>query len=103
MEITITKTQEKTVICVNGRVDSANYQLLETKIDEIIESGETSLLIDCKNLNYISSAGLRTFLVGLKKVKSLNGTLELANLQSKIKELFDLSGFSNLFSFITTE
>ena len=103
MEITITKTQEKTVLSINGRVDSANYHVLETKIVETIERGETCLLIDCKNLNYISSAGLRTFLVGLKKVKSVNGTFELANLQSKIKEIFDMSGFSNLFLFGTTE
>jgi len=49
-------------------------------------------------LNYISSSGLRVFLVIQKKMVALKGQFKLCNLQPGIKEIFDISGFSSIFS-----
>jgi anti-anti-sigma factor len=53
-------------------------------------------------MNYISSSGLRVFLVAQKKVLSLNGKLILCNMQPTIQEIFRISGFSNLFRIFDT-
>jgi anti-anti-sigma factor len=65
---------------------------------EIIEGGSTKIILDCASLNYISSSGLRVFLVLQKKMMATKGQFRLSNLQPGIREIFDISGFSSIFS-----
>ncbi|MBI2952169.1 STAS domain-containing protein, partial [bacterium] len=54
-------------------------------------------VIDLAQLDYVSSAGLRAFLGGAKRLKGGGGKIALSALKSNVKEVFDLSGFSSLF------
>ena len=65
---------------------------------EIIEGGCTKIILNCSGLNYISSSGLRVFLIVQKKMMAVKGQFRLSNLQPGIKEIFDISGFSSIFS-----
>jgi anti-sigma B factor antagonist len=75
---------------------------LEKELFQIINQNEKHLLVDCKNLEYISSSGLRVFLMALKQMNKSNGKLVLAGLNELIQEVFDISGFSSLFTIVAS-
>jgi anti-sigma B factor antagonist len=98
MEIQVQKNNDISVINVSGKLDAYNSTELEKKITEVIDSGETRLIVNFDRLDYISSSGLRVLLVALKKLKKLNGDVKLACLKPFIKDVFDISGFTQLFT-----
>ena len=98
MEIKVSQLNDYTVVSIHGRVDTMTAGDFENKIMEILDGGVKNLLLDCSNLAYISSSGLRVFLVAQKKMMATGGTLKLCCLKPEIKEIFDISGFSSIFS-----
>lgn len=97
MKLQVSSSGNYTIISVNGRIDTVTAREFESEILAVIEKN-TKVVIDCNELDYISSSGLRVFLIGHKKINSLGGKLHLCNLQPSIKEIFDISGFSSIFS-----
>jgi anti-anti-sigma factor len=91
------------IINIDGRIDTSNFNVFEKEISEIIESGESNIVLNCNKLNYISSSGLRVFLIAQKKLMVLKGKLQLCEMQATIKEIFDISGFSSIFTIVETE
>ena len=63
----------------------------------MLASGATRILLDFTQLDFISSAGLRTLLLAGKKLKKQGGELCLCSLNETVKDVFDISGFSALF------
>lgn len=96
MELQNKKENEVMVINVSGRIDSQTDDFSD-KMDKAVE-GEKKVLIDCDGLEYINSAGLRVFLSSLKKVNKNEGHLFVCNLNDNIREIFTISGFSQLFN-----
>jgi len=97
MDITREKNGQFMVLNIEGRIDTTNSAAFETEIEELFNSGEKFLIFNCSGLNYISSSGLRVFLVAQKKTISLQGKLVLCDLQPSIREIFVISGFSTIF------
>ncbi|TNF44253.1 MAG: anti-sigma factor antagonist [Bacteroidetes bacterium] len=91
------------VLKIKGRIDTVHSGDLENEVNQLFDSGEKNLIFNCEGMNYISSSGLRVFLVAQKKAKAINGKLHLCNLQPSIQEIFRISGFSNLFKIFTTQ
>jgi anti-anti-sigma factor len=98
MNVKVESSKEYTVVSVEGRIDSTNAGEFEKPMMKVIEGGCSKLILDCSGLNYISSSGLRVFLIVLKKMMATKGQFSLCNLQPGIKEIFDISGFSNIFT-----
>ena len=103
MELQFEKKDGFTVAYVQGRVDTTNYNEFEKKMSDKIAETEDNIIINCKELNFISSSGLRVFLMTQKKLMGAKRKLYLTNMQPAIKEIFDISGFSQIFSICTTE
>ncbi len=97
MELSFKKQGSITIIGLNGRLDTSNYIQFENKLLEEISQG-SSVLIDCADLDYISSSGLRVLLLALKKTKQINSKLALCSLQTGIMEVFKISAFNSIFS-----
>ena len=97
MNVQITASADYTVVSVEGRIDTTNAGEFEKSMMEVIESGCTKIILNCSGLNYISSSGLRVFLIVQKKMMAVKGQFRLSNLQPGIKEIFDISGFSSIF------
>ena len=102
MELTESKRSGAVVLGVNGRIDATNAALLEQKILALIDAGEKRLVIDCAQLQYISSAGLRVLLIAAKRLSD-GGKLALATLNNQIREVFDIAGFSSIFQICRTQ
>jgi anti-anti-sigma factor len=81
------------LLAVSGRIDAMSAPEFEKQVTEIIEQGGRLLVIDLSELEYISSAGLRSFLVIAKKIKAASGLMKLCAMQDTVKEVFEISGF----------
>lgn len=99
MNITTQNTADGVLVKVEGRIDTTNYNEFETAMNHVFEAGNvTQIYLDCSGLNYISSSGLRIFLTVQKKMMAVGGKFKLFAMQAAIKEIFDISGFSSIFS-----
>ena len=96
MELSAKKEQKGIVIDIKGRMDAVTSPAFEKEMDAWIEKGETMLVVDCSNLEYISSSGLRSVLTTAKKLKGVQGKILLASLTSVVKEVFEISGFTTI-------
>ncbi len=91
------KRGDVAVFEVSGRLDATTSPSFESAVVGKIDGGEHKILIDLDNLEYISSAGLRAMLIVAKKLKQVDGKVALCRLQSQIREVFDIAGFTPLF------
>ncbi len=96
MNVETSHTGTTAVAAVSGRVDSANAKEFEEELSAVIEKGSTGLVVDCGELNYISSAGLRVFLIAIRKTSAAGGGLALCRVPDHIQEVLEISGFSRL-------
>jgi anti-sigma B factor antagonist len=103
MKIKKEKIGDFSVLKIDGRIDTVHSAILETHVNEVYGNGEKYVILNCSGLNYISSSGLRIFLVAQKKAISLKGKLYLCSMQPAIKEIFVISGFSTLFKIFDTQ
>ncbi|MBP5377826.1 MAG: STAS domain-containing protein [Bacteroidaceae bacterium] len=92
MEVNIINGDKITVELI-GRLDTASVTDFDEEIAEVI-ADDNDVVFDCKDLEYISSSGLRSVLNAHKQLKTAGGSLELVNLQPAVKSVFDLTGFS---------
>jgi len=98
MEVIITDGVQ-TIITVKGRLDTVNASDFEQTIAPIIASDMKEVVIDCQELDYIASSGLRQFLTLQKTANAKQGKLTLRGMKDEIKEIFDMTGFTTLFGF----
>lgn len=95
MTIDVKKNVEEAVITLEGRLDTTTAPALDKVITEEI-SGVSRLVLELKELEYISSAGLRVLLSAHKKMKQSGGTMTLKNVCENVMEVFDMTGFADI-------
>jgi anti-anti-sigma factor len=94
------KSSEKgkyTIIEIEGRIDTSNYESFSQEIQSYIDKGVKFIVMEMSKLEYISSSGLRVFLSSLKTLRAIEGDVALCCLNDKIKNVFEVSGFLDLF------
>jgi len=91
------KKENHVVVGIHGRLDTTNYGQLEKKLMGLIDAGSDRILVDCARMDYVSSSGLRVFLMALKRISQTKGKFILCSLQENIREIFEISGFSSIF------
>jgi anti-anti-sigma factor len=110
MEISERRTANIVTLSLSGKLDGTTAKAFEDKILGQIESGDRRFIIDLAQLDYVSSQGLRVFLLAGKRLDSANGKLVLCGFKKTIpyhtlnrprdpvREVFDIAGFSSIFS-----
>lgn len=98
MNTTIQTENEKTLVTLEGRLDTTNVTDFEKQIQPLLTLSNPDIIMECENFNYISSSGLRLFLTLQKKVLANRGKMVLKNMKPEIKEVFDMTGFSSIFT-----
>lgn len=96
MEYQDAKNGDFFVLSLKGRLDAASAPDFDKKASETIET-ENSIIVDCAGLEYVNSSGLRTFLSALKKAGASGKKFYLCSMRQNIKEIFEISGFANIF------
>ncbi len=100
MIVTINKQNEKTFVTLEGRVDSTNAEQFQKDIAPLMEGDNPDIDIDCTDMTYTSSQGLRVFLLLQKSVVARKGKMVLRNMNPRVKEVFDITGFSNIITIV---
>jgi anti-anti-sigma factor len=98
MEINERRVADILTLSVSGKLDTTSAKAFEETILGRIESGERRIIIDLAQLDYVSSTGLRIFLLANKRLNSANGRIALCSLRGSVREVFDIAGFSSIFS-----
>ena len=103
MEITTTKKNNVLLILLKGRLDALTAPDFDKKTESLLSEGEKALILNFSELEYISSAGLRSILATAKQLKANGGRILLAELKGAVKEVFEISGFYSIFQIFDTE
>jgi anti-anti-sigma factor len=94
MEITIQKGEDAVIVGLEGRLDTTSAPAFQKNMEELISQGDTKIVLDCKEMVYLSSAGLRSLLVVAKKAAAAGGCVHCCTLQAMVKSVFDVAGFT---------
>jgi anti-anti-sigma factor len=86
------------ILALGGRLDTETSADVELTLQDLMNAGERNFLIDMSGVGYVSSAGLRVLLATAKQLEGGKGSLRLCSLNSSVKQVFDVAGFSKLFS-----
>ncbi len=103
MEITHKRLNRVDLFTVAGRLDAMNAPQLKQHLDALFEQGRYRVVLDLADLEYVASPGLRILIEARKRARDWKitdldgGDVRIANLPPKIKEVFDLTGFTSLF------
>jgi anti-sigma B factor antagonist len=79
-------------------VDSATAPDLENALKQLVETEKTQIVLDLKDVEYMSSAGLRAMVSTLKAVKRINGDLRLCSPSPRVAEVLRLAGLTSIFN-----
>ena len=97
MEILGIKEKGIIIVSVKGRMDAITSVDFEKNLTEWLTNGQKDFLIDLSEMDYISSAGLRSILKISKQLQMRNGKMIFAALQDSVREVFRISGFDKIF------
>ena len=100
MNIKINTADSKTMVTLDGRLDTSNADQFQQDIAPLMQGDKPDIDIDCTGMTYTSSQGLRMFLLLQKSVMAPQGTMVMRNMDSRVKEVFDITGFSNIITIL---
>ena len=99
MKVRIETLDQATILIVEGRLDFSAADPFQVQVEQALASvGKTraALVIDCAGLEYVSSAGLRVFLLATRGAQRAGLSFAVCALRQVVREVFDLSGFSRV-------
>lgn len=99
MKTTIQCQDGNTVAYLEGSLDTAAAPETEKAMQPLCDCNGQDIIIDCTNLAYISSAGLRIFLNVLKNAEEKGSHVYIRNINDTVRSVFAITGFINIFDF----
>ncbi len=85
------------IIKLKGYLDAHTAPMLEENFTQLISKNKFNIVVNFKDLNYISSAGLGVFMAYIEKIRENNGDIKLTEMNEKVFNIFDLLGFPLLY------
>jgi anti-sigma B factor antagonist len=85
-----------------GRLDSNTSQGFEQKLFQAISEGAKNMVVDFKDIDYISSAGLRVILKAFKALQREDGRIILCSMQKFVREIFKMIGIDSFVPIVDT-
>jgi anti-anti-sigma factor len=96
-------TEDVTVVEAYGRLDSTTAKEFGDRLMSLVQAGRSSLVVDLKNIAYISSAGFRALLIANRATAERQGKLALCGVIGEVKRLFDIGNFTEEFLICPTQ
>lgn len=103
MNLQIEQEQESHIIHIEGDLDASSSISLDTAMYKAINKPEKSILVNCEQLNYISSAGLGVFMSHLSDLEEKNIFFALYAMSDKVKNVFEILGLEQLIKHYNTK
>jgi len=87
------------LLTVRGFLDAHTFEELEKAVNDLFDAGTHRLIVDLSGLDYISSAGAGVFIGAIGTAQENDGNIILVKPSPNVKEVFDLLGLSQIFTF----
>ena len=101
METIITKEKDVTTVKLCGRLDTPASTEVASELEPLKEDAVAgTVVIDCSEMTYISSSGLRIFLSLRKEAANKGGKIIVKSISNDIRQVFMMTGFLNLFEIV---
>lgn len=97
MEVKITSGNSGITAKLIGRMDTPASQEIAPQMNALAEEASGTIILDCTELTYISSSGLRIFITLRKAAAAKGGKIIVRNISNEIRSVFMMTGFLNLF------
>ena len=97
MEVVIEKQTEVVTVFLKGRLDTLASQEVAQQLEGLAENASGTIIMDCTEMSYISSSGLRIFLTLRKAASEKGGKVIVRGISNDIRSVFMMTGFLNLF------
>ena len=91
------------VLRPDGFINAHTVRMFEDALEKLVAEGRFTILLDCKSLNYISSAGLGAIMGLIETVRENGGDILLCSLQDNVHAIFDTLGFTQLYKVFPSE
>ena len=91
------------VLELKGYLDAHTAPKLEEALQKLLEAHRYNIVVNCKDLSYISSAGLGVFMAFIEDVRKNAGDIKLSNMSPRVYNIFDLLGFPLLYEIFKDE
>ena len=85
---------------ITGRLDSIGALNFEKQMQPLLDNAAGDIILDCSELEYICSSGLRHFITLRKRVQQEGGTMAIRGMSDNIRRIFDITGLTQFFDFI---
>jgi stage II sporulation protein AA (anti-sigma F factor antagonist) len=102
METLEEKVGDVKILHLRGRLDLGATAEFEGRVKALIGAGENRIVLDCRDLKYVSSSGIGAF-VTLGKQLANNGALVFAGLTQHVASVFEMTGISRVFTVCKTK
>ena len=99
----ITEKGDVNVINLKGYLDAHTAPALENNFMQLIGNNKFKIVVNFKDLAYISSAGLGVFMAYIENIRENKGDIKLTNMSDKVFNIFDLLGFPLLYEIYKNE
>ncbi|MBI4850944.1 MAG: STAS domain-containing protein [Acidobacteria bacterium] len=94
-------TQEDIIILsIEGYLDAHTAPKFEETIQSEIDKNNVKIIVECKNLTYISSAGLGVFMGFIEEIRDKEGDIKICGLDPKVKQIFDILHFETIYDIL---
>jgi stage II sporulation protein AA (anti-sigma F factor antagonist) len=90
------------IVSLLGHLDTATAAPLEERLTALLESGTRRVVADCSGVDYINSAGLKTFLFLARRFDAKGGKLVLCGLRPNVSLIFETVGFDKIMTIVPT-
>ena len=97
MKTKVTKEEGQIIVAFTGRLDTPAAQEANPVINPLLDEADKTIILDCKEMSYISSSGLRIFLTLRKAAEDKGGKIIIQNINDDSRSVFMMTGFLNLF------
>ena len=91
------------ILDLKGYLDAHTTPVLEEAFQKLLGEKKYRILVNCRELNYISSAGLGVFMAFIEDVRAEQGDIKMSNMSAKVFNIFDLLGFPVLYDIVKDE
>lgn len=102
MDVTIDSRGDVAVVAIAGSIDAMTSPRLTEVLSEQLENGTVKIVADLREVDYTSSAGLRSMLASLKESRRLGGDFRLAAVQAPVFRVLEMSGFTTILKHFQT-
>lgn len=99
MTIQITENNDVVTGVLDGRLDTAAAAQFSRDMQPLLDKADKHIVLDCTNLHFISSSGLRLFLSLRKQTIAMGGDVTIKGVSPEVKQVFTITGFFSLFKF----